>query len=203
VARNPNTFVPHRPYRTSIWTALVLLQALLAAFAIFALFLGHEHAWADRILAHVPMPGPATSLAADPSLAAQMRLIGRTAWYTRLADRTPVLVAEADVANDSLMPVNKIIVAAEAKVGGETKAKAIARCGKAVSNKLLGRMPREELATLLDLDPPAAPPLLPGETRRCQVAFAGMAPGAEEVVVRIVSVEPLPGHPRPHLRPGA
>jgi hypothetical protein len=202
MAGRSRTVVPEEPRRTSIWTALVLLTSLITTFAIVALFMAHNHAWTERLLARLPVPGPAPSLAADPGLVSQMRIVTSQAWYTKLADQTPALVAEAVVVNDSLVPVSNVIVEATIYKGEDHVGAARVSCGKPVSNRLLGRLRREELRALSELDPPATRPLATGESLRCQVAFAGIKTGAEEVSFRIASVEPLPGHPAPLFHPG-
>lgn len=208
MARRPHTIVsvgpvvPGEPERKSIWTALVLLVSLITTFAIVALFMTSNHAWTDAVLTRLPAPGPATSLAADPELAGQMRIVTSQAWYTRLADQTPALVAETVVVNDALVPVNNVVVEASVYAGQNHLGTARVSCGKPVSQRLLGRLKRDELQALSDLSPPETRPLAAGESLRCQVAFAGIQPGAEEVTFRIASVEPLPGHQAPLFHPG-
>lgn len=202
MARRPRTVVPGEPERKSIWTALVLLVSLITTFAILALFMARDHPWTDALLARLPAPGAATSLAADPTLASQMRIVTSQAWYTKLADQTPALVAETVVINDALVPVNNVIVEASVYAGEKHLGTARVSCGKPVSPRMLGRLKRDELRALDDLRPPETRPLATGESLRCQVAFAGIESGAEEVTFRIASVEPLPGHREPLFHPG-
>jgi hypothetical protein len=202
VARRPRTVVPGEPERKSIWTALVLMVSLITTFAIVALFMARNHSWSDAMLSRLPAPGPATSLAADPALADQMRIVTSQAWYTRLADQTPALVAETVVINEALVPVGNVVVEASVYAGDDNLGTARVSCGKPVSPRLLGRLRREELRALGDLSPAEVRPLATGESLRCQVAFAGIRPGAEEVTFRIASVEPLPGHRAPLFHPG-
>jgi hypothetical protein len=115
------------------------------------------------------------------------------AWETTLADQTPVLMMEATVMNDALVPVRRVMVRAEARIDGHKVAAQTGACGKAVSSRLLRRIGRDELAALREIDPAA--PMRPGERSPCQLAFTGIAPGVKEVVLRIASVEPFPGHP--------
>jgi hypothetical protein len=175
--------------------ALALLGSLLVSFATLALFMTHNHDWTDAVMAALPLPGPSLSLAADPSLSSQVRLVDVRAWDTILGDRTPALVAEAWVTNDALVPIRRIVVEAEARREGRAQAYASTTCGAAVSHRLLKRLARDEIETLRTLEAPAA--VEPGDRLPCQIAFAGVEPGIEEVVLRIASVEPFPGH-HPH-----
>ena len=202
MARRPRTEVPEEPHRTSIWTALVLLASFVTTFAIVALFMVRTHSWAETVLTYVPVPGAATSLAADPGLISQMRIVTTQAWHTQLSDQTPALVAETVIINDALIPVNNVIVEASVYDGEDMLGTARVSCGKPVSNRLLGRLRREELRALGNLRPPTTRPLATGEKLRCQVAFAGIDANAKEVTFRIASVEPLPDHPLPLFHPG-
>jgi hypothetical protein len=193
------SFVHEENIPSSLTAPLAILGALLASFALIALFMVHDHTWTDEITAHMPWPGQGMSLAADPSLEPQMRMINARAWNTILADQTPTLMAEADIVNDALVPVERIMVRAEARTEGRTKAVATAVCGKSISTRLLGRIGRDEIETLMSLDAPLS--VEPGHTLACQVAFPGVVPGVEEVVIRIASVEPSPGHHPPVFRP--
>ena len=190
----------HEEDDPSLLTApLAILGALLGSFALIALFMVHDHTWTDEFMASLPLPGLGMSLAADPSLAPQMRMTNARAWNTILADQTPALMAEADIANDALVPVEHVVVRGEARIEGRIKAVATAVCGKAVSTRLLGRIGRDELETLMSLEAPLS--VEPGHRLACQVAFPGVMPGVEEVVLRIASVEPSPGHRPPVFRP--
>jgi hypothetical protein len=156
------SFVHEENIPSSLTAPLAILGALLASFALIALFMVHDHTWTDEITAHMPWPGQGMSLAADPSLEPQMRMIN-------------------------------------ARTEGRTKAVATAVCGKSISTRLLGRIGRDEIETLMSLDAPLS--VEPGHTLACQVAFPGVVPGVEEVVIRIASVEPSPGHHPPVFRP--
>ena len=175
--------------------ALALLGSLLVTFATLALFMTHNHAWTDSVMAALPFPGPSQSLAADPALTSQVRLVDARAWDTMLGDRTAALVAEAAVTNDSLVPIHRVVVEAQARRDGRTLAVLTASCGTSVSHRLLRRLARDELETLRALETAAA--VQPGDRLPCQVTFAGIEPGIEEVQLRIASVEPFPGH-HPH-----
>jgi hypothetical protein len=197
--RDPKTFVPEEPSASALATPLVLLAALLVSFTLVALFMTHNHAWTDSLMAKLPLPGAEASLAADPSLRSQLTLRDLRAWDATLADQTSLLLAEATVVNDALVPVRRIVVTAEARVDGRVIATQTATCGKAVSSRLLRRMGRDELSALREIDPPVA--LEPGEHLPCQLAFAGIAPGIKEVTLRVASAEPLPGHREPAFAP--
>jgi hypothetical protein len=202
VATQAKTYVPRREQRRkSIGSALVLLGALNVAFGILSVFMMRNHAWTDRFMASLPIPGTGTSMAADPSLMRQMKIGATRAWYVTLADQSSTLVAETEVANDSPLPVTKIVVEAHAYDDGVPVRTVSTMCGLSVSQRLIGRLTREDLAALLDLAPPAPLPVAPGETIRCQLAFPGLKEGAEEVAFRIASAEPFPGHPPPRLLP--
>jgi hypothetical protein len=175
---------------------------MMSAFAILALFMARNHSWTDKVMAEFPLPGPATSLAADPGLAGQIRIGKSRAWYTTLVDRTSALIAEAEVVNDAILPVTNIVVEAHAYQDGSPVRTISGMCGLPVSNRLLQRLPREELGALLDLEPPFSTPLGPGQSMDCQVAFAGLEPGADEVVFRVASAEPVPGHSKPLFHRG-
>lgn len=184
---------------SSLTAPLWILAALLLGFVLISLAMVYDHAWTDSLTSRLRLPGTGAVLAADPALAAQIRVIDARAWNTQLADQTPALVAEAVVANDALMPVRRIVLQAEARAGGLTLAVAKAACGKQVSKRLLGRIGREELETLLGLDAPAS--VAPGRRLGCQIAFAGIRPGTEEVALTVASVEPSPRHRAPSFRP--
>jgi len=202
VAAQAKTYVPPREQRRkSIGSALVLLGALNVSFGILSLFMLRNHAWTDAFMAGLPLPGTGTSMAADPSLMRQARIGATRAWYATLADQSTTLVAETEVTNDSPLPVTKIVVEAHAYDDGVPVRTVSTMCGLSVSERLIGRLTREDLAALLDLAPPSPLPVAPGETIRCQLAFPGLKEGAEEVAFRIASVEPFPGHPPPRLLP--
>ena len=82
---------------------------------------------------------------------------------------------------------------------GSTVATAFSACGKAVSSKLLSRLPAKDLAALMDLPSLSSQTLDPGASLRCQVAFPKTPPGVDEVRLRVVSAEPHPGHPPARL----
>jgi len=184
-----------------VWTALVLMTSLTAGFVIIALFMAGNHAWTDAITAALPVPGPATSLAADPGLSSQIRITRSRAWYTTLADQTPTLIAQATVVNDALLPVSNILVEGQAYRDGKAVRSALGVCGRPISNRLIRRLPRDELRALQRLQPPTPTAMVSGSSMECQLAFAGIKPGATEVSLRIASVEPLPGHRSPLFHP--
>jgi hypothetical protein len=200
MASNQRTVVPEQRERSPAWSAAILLGVLAICYGLVAVYMARNHAWADRFLQSVPIPTTAASLAADPVLAGQIRIVSSRAWYTQLADRTTTLVAEAIVVNDALVPVNKVVVEASAQADGSSGRIESAVCGGTLSRRLLGRIAVDELETLQELVP-TLDAIEPGQKLECQIAFPRMAQGAEEVVLRITWVEPLPGHPRPLVHP--
>ncbi|MFQ5351726.1 MAG: hypothetical protein ACE5D3_01480, partial [Candidatus Binatia bacterium] len=180
-------------------TAAILLASLVTTFGITTLVLVYMHPWTDALLSHIPMFGPATSLAADPSLLAQMRTSGGSAYATTINDRKHALVLAASVTNDSLVPVTNIVLGAEAWIGGRSIASATELCGKVVPARLIRRLSTEDLKVLAELPPPPSFSLLPGQSADCQVTFRRAQEEIEEVSFRIVSVEPLPGHLPPRF----
>lgn len=196
------TYVPPREQRRkSIGSALVLLGALNVAFGLLSIFMTRNHAWTDAFMARLPIPGTGTSMASDPSLMRQMKIGATRAGYAPLADQSLTLVAETEVTNDSPLPVTKIVVEAHAYDDGVPVRTVSTMCGLSVSQRLIGRLTREDLSALLDLAPPTPLPVEPGDTIGCQLAFPGLKTGAEEIAFRIASVEPFPGHPPPRLLP--
>lgn len=185
--------------RTPIWTAIVLLLGLDVAFALLTLFMAQRHAWTDGFLAAVPMPGTRTSMAADPGLMRQLRVADTELWFSDLADQSSTLVADVSVENNSSLPVTKIVLEAQAFGSGAWVRTVSALCGLAVSPRLLGRLDREELVSLLDLAPPDTRAVQPGTSVRCQLAFPTLQSGVDEVMFKIASAEPSPGHPVPRF----
>jgi hypothetical protein len=200
MAHNPKTVVPKRGERSPAWAAFILLAALIAFYGLLSVYMARNHPWTDWFLQRVPLPTTRATLASDSELVRQIRVVSSRAWYTKLADQTSTLVAEATVVNDALVPVSRVVIEALAQVEGGKQRRESAVCGGSVSRRLLGRLPVEELITLQELVPPKEA-VEPGATLDCQVAFARMPAGAEEVVLRIAWVEPLPGHPPPLFHP--
>lgn len=182
--------------RTAAWTALVLMLSLVSTFALFALYLDHDHVFADQLAASLPALGAGTSLAADPTLAAQVRVTEVSARVTKLNDRTMALVTEARVTNDALIDIQHVFMEATILADGRERS-VIARCGHAVSERLFKRMQRSEVTALMRLTPSEPAVLKSGESTKCQVAIANVKDSVEEVTVRIASAEPIPGHPAP------
>ena len=195
------TYVPPRVLRrTPLGTAIVLLLGLDVVIALFALFLAQRHDWSDRFLSRVPMPGTRTSMAADPGLMQQLRVTEVELWFSDLVDQSSTLVADVDVENPSSLPITNIVLEAQAFDSGAWVRTVSALCGLAVSPRLLGRLRREELVSLLDLSPPDPLDVPPGATVRCQIAFPGVSSGVDEVMFKVASAEPSPGHPAPLFR---
>ena len=184
-----------------LWTAVILLGSLGGAFAVLSLFLSYNHRLTDELGMRVPIPGAVTSLAADPGLAAQIRVVDSSARLLTLADQTHALVVETTVVNDALIPVSKVVMEAYAYELGVRVRSGWSRCGKRVSDRLLKRMRRAELIALAHLEPAEPEILTSGASTRCQVAIANVKPEADEAGFRIASAEPLPGHPRPRFHP--
>ncbi len=200
MAPEPRTVFPKLSERSPVWTAAIMLGALVTFYGLLAVYMARDHAWTDEMLQRIPLPSTRATLAADAGLASQLRIVSSRAWYTNLADQTRTLVAEATVVNDALVPLSKVIVDAQAQGQGTPLRTRSVVCGGAVSRRLLGRLPVEELDTLQELIPSLAA-LEPGRTIDCQVAFPDIGAGAEEVVLRIAWAEPFPGHPRPLFHP--
>jgi hypothetical protein len=176
------------------------LLGLDLAIALFALFLAQRHDWSDRFLAGVPMPGTRTSMAADPGLMQQLRVTEVDLWFSDLVDQSPTLIADVDVENPSSLPITNIVLEAQAFESGAWVRTVSALCGIAVSPRLLGRLRREELVSLLDLSPPYPDEVPPGATVRCQIAFPGLSSGVDEVMFKVASAEAFPGHSAPRFR---
>jgi hypothetical protein len=200
MTRRHDTRSSKPPYAASVWTAIVLMGFLLCAFGIVSLMLTHNHTWTDKLLSCIPAPGSRTSLAADRGLINQMHTKRASARVARLSDRQPTLVVEAQVSNDSLIPVTKIVIQATAYADGNPLSTRSSHCGRVVSERLFSRMRGEELNVLLDIETPASEATMPGDEITCQVTLSGRAATeAEEIGVRIASVEPLPGHRFPRF----
>jgi hypothetical protein len=200
MAGPPRSIVNEQPRTTRACTGVVLLASLVGVFSLLAVFLANNHAWTDALVRRLPMPG-AGSLGSDPVLAAQMRVVDPKAKVLTLADRTTAVVVEATVINDSLIPVRGVRLAAEAMREGQPVAHAAAACGKNVSERLLKRLPRDEVRTLMDLAPSSELVLASGEHARCQVAISSVRGAVDEVSYRIASVEPTDDHLPAAYRP--
>ncbi|HYC57654.1 MAG TPA: hypothetical protein VEL28_22165 [Candidatus Binatia bacterium] len=201
MARRPREIVHEENRSTPAWTGVVLLASLVGVFALLAVFLANNHAWTDALVRRLPVPGLATSLASDPVLASQMRVVDPKAKVLTLADRSTAVVVEATVINDSLIPVRGVRLAAEAMREGRSVAQAAAACGKNVSERLLKRLPRDEVRTLMDLAPSSELILASGEHTRCQVAISSIRGEVDEVSYRVASVEPTDDHLPANYRP--
>lgn len=201
MARASRTIVHDDPDPAPVWTAAVLMASTVGAFAVLAVFLAHNHAWTDALMSKLPMPGAAESLGSDPVLAAQIRLVAPAAKFVTLADRSNAIVLTAAVVNDSPVPVRTVVIEAEALREGTGVARASAACGKNVSERLIKRMSRDEVRTLMRLRPSRAMVLAPGEKTECQVAIASIRGEVEEVSYRVASVEPNDDHLSVDLRP--
>lgn len=193
-----DAILPETESRTGAGTTLVLMSSVVVVFGLLSLFLTHYHEWSDRLGLVLPWPGVATSFAADPALAAQVRVSELIVTRTKLADETQALVAEARVTNDSLIPIRNVVVEATLVKDGKEGRKASSLCGKSVSQRILGRMPRSELTALMRMQPAGTVELDTGSSTTCQVALIGTGMEMEdgdEIELRVASVEPTPGHP--------
>lgn len=202
MARPPRAIVRDEPEEASAWSAVVLMASAVAAFGLFALFLVYDHEWTDALIARLPAPGAARRLSYDAVLAGQMRVIDVEAKHLTLADRSTALVVEADVVNDASMAVRGVVLGVDGFAGDERIATGYSACGNKVSERLLKRLSRDEVAALMGLDYSEKLVLEPGERVECQVAIAPMKSAAAEISYRIASVEPA-GTPLPHPRPDA
>jgi len=200
MARDSRTIVHDDAYPTPVWTGAVLMASTVAAFAVLAVFLAHNHAWTDALMSRIPVPGAAESLGSDPVLAAQIRIVAPSAKFVILADRSNAIVVSAAIVNDSPVAVRAVVIEAEALRGGVSMARAAAACGKKVSERLIKRMSRDEVRTLMRLRPSRALVLSPGEKADCQVAIASIRGEVEEIGYRIASVEPSDDHLSADLR---
>jgi hypothetical protein len=197
MAKPKDAILPETENRTAAGTTIVLMSSVVAIFGLFSLFLTHYHEWNDRLALGVPWPGVATSFAADPGLATQVRVSEVTVKMTKLADQTQALIAQVRLTNDALIPIRNVVVEAILIQDGEDGRKASALCGKNISSRILGRMPRSELTALMRMRPRESVELETGASTTCQVALIGTEEELEEideVELRVASVEPRPGH---------
>ncbi len=185
--------------RASFAHALLLFALSLFVFVLIALFMTRNHTWTDRVMAALPLPGARTTLAADPSLVGQVRIVAPRAWTIELADRTPAVVAEARVVNDARVSIRRIVLEGALRADGRSAAVRSALCGKTLSPRLLRRLRADELGAFDRIDVPSR--LEPGRAAPCQIVFTGVASRVENVVLRIASVEPDPNHSPPAFLP--
>lgn len=202
MARTPRTIVNDDSEAAPVWTAAVLMASTVGAFAVLSVFLAHNHSWTDALMRAIPVPGAAESLGADPVLAAQIRIVDPVAKFVTLADRSNAIVVSADVVNDATVPVRQVVLEAQALHLGNGVASAVASCGKNVSERLIKRMSRDEVRTLMRLRPSRTLVLAPGEKANCQIAIASIRGEVEEVSYRVASVEPTENHPLADRPPG-
>jgi|GEM_PF-980257 len=195
MARDSRTIVNDDSDPAPVWTAAVLMASTVGAFAVLAVFLAHNHAWTDALMSRLPAPGAAESLGSDPVLAAQVRILDPIVKFVTLADRSSAVLVTAAVVNDSPLPVRTVVIEAEALRDGARVAHASAGCGKNVSERLIKRMSRDEVRTLMRLRPSRPLVLAPGQRADCQVAIAPIRGDVEEISYRVASVEPIEDHP--------
>ncbi len=196
------TIINDDPDSVSVWTGVVLMASTVSAFAVLTVFLAHNHAWTDALVSMIPVPGAAESLGSDPVLAAQIRIVAPDAKLVPLADRTNAIVVTAGIVNDSPVAVRGVVMEAEALRRGAAVTHAWAACGRNVSEKLIKRMTRDEVRTLMQLRPSRTLVLEPGDKADCQVAILSIRGEVEEVSYRIGSAEPNDARPSEDPRPG-
>lgn len=194
MARTPRAIVPEEPREASAWSAVVLMASSVGAFALVALFLVNNHEWTDALLAGLPLPTALVRPASDGILAEQLRITDVHTEHLTLSDRSVALLVEASVVNDASIPVRGIVLEVEGFRDGKHVAGAQGTCGKNVSVRLLKRLSRDEVGALMELEPPPAEVVDPGETTGCQVTLTQLRTEIEEVSYRIASVEPIAGH---------
>jgi hypothetical protein len=170
------------------------MASTVGAFALFALFLAHNHRWTDTLLSHFPTAGGAIRPANDGIVAEQLRITEVRTEHLTLADRSVALLFEASVVNDSAIPVRGIVLEVEGFRDGVKVAEAEGTCGKNVNVRLLRRMSRNEMVSLMKLDAPAAGDLASGSRTGCQVALTQLRTEVDEVSYRIASAEAIAGH---------
>lgn len=196
MATRSRTVILKRRPRTPIATAFVLLTALCSAYGLITLALSFNHALADSVLAAIPAPGPARSLASDPALLRQLRVDDAKAYFIVSSDHRRALVLETSVTNHGSVPLESVVIEARASLGNRTQAVSTTPCGRNVSPRLLRRLTTDQLLVLRDLDPGTGFLLRPQEKTRCQATFPALRRSVENVSYRVVSARPLPHHHR-------
>lgn len=174
---------------------MVLMASTVGAFALFSLFLANNHHWTDTLLARFPTAGGAIRPANDGIVAEQLRVSGIHTEHLTLADRSVALLFEADVVNDAAIPVRGIVLKVEGFREGTKVAEAEGTCGKNVSVRLLKRMSKDEVSSLMKLDAPDAGVLASGSRTGCQVTLTQLRTEVDEVSYRIASAEATADHP--------
>lgn len=195
MARPPRAIVPEAPKEASAWSAIVLMASTVGAFALFSLFLANNHHWTDRLLSRMPTMGGLTRPANDGILAEQMRVSDIHTEHLTLADRSVALLFEASVVNDAAIPVQGIVLKVEGFREGKKVAEAEGTCGKNVSVRLLKRMSRDEVGSVMALDAPESGLLESGARTGCQVTLTQLKTEVDEVSYAVASVEATPDHP--------
>lgn len=195
MARSPRAIVPEAPKEASAWSAIVLMASTVGAFALFSLFLANNHRWTDRLLSRMPTMGGLTRPANDGILAEQMRISDIHTEHLTLADRSVALLFEASVVNDAAIPVRGIELKVEGFREGKKVAEAEGTCGKNVSVRLLKRMSRDEVGSVMALDAPESGVLESGARTGCQVTLTQLKTEVDEVSYAVASVEATPDHP--------
>lgn len=196
MATRSRTVILKRRQRTPIATAFVLLTALCCVYGMITLALAFNHSLADSVLASIPAPGPARSLASDPTLLRQLSVNEAKAYFIVASDHRRALVLETSVTNNGSVALESVVIEARASLGNKTQAVSTTPCGRNVSPRLLRRLTTDQLLVLRDLDPGTGFLLHPQEKTRCQTTFPALRRSVENVSYRVVSARPLPGHHR-------
>ena len=202
MARAPRAIVRDEPKETSAWSAVVLMASAVGAFALFSLFLAFNHPWTDALIARLPAPGPALSLAHDGIVAEQLRIVDVHTGHLTLADRSTALLFEATVVNDAALPVHGIVIEVEGFRETKRIAGSASTCGKNVSERLLKRLSRDEVTALMEMETGERVVLDSGGRVGCQVVLTGLRTEVAEISYRIASAEPTADH-RPTTAPNA
>ena len=185
-----------RRQRTPIATAFVLLAALCSAYGLITLALSFNHALADSVLAAIPAPGPARSLASDPALLRQLRTDDAKAYFIVSSDHRRALVLETSVTNHGSVARESVVKEARASRGKQIQAESTSSCGRNVTPRLMRRLTTDQLLVLRNLDPGTGFLLRPQDKTRCQTTFPALRHSVENVSYRVVSARPLPRHHR-------
>ena len=188
--RAPRAIVPEEPKETSAWSAIVLMASSVFAFGLLALFLANSHRFTDRLLASFPAPGGRLRMASDGIVAEQLRVLDVHTEHMTLADRSVALLVQATIVNDAAIPVRGIVLAVDGYRDGKLIASGHGTCGKNVSDRLIKRLSRDEVAAQMELEDPASPVLASGARTGCPVALTQLRTEIEEVSYRIASAEP-------------
>lgn len=178
------------------------MASTVGAFALFSLFLANNHQWTDTLLSRFPALGGAIRPANDGILAEQLRVSDIHTEHLTLADRSVALLFEASLVNDAAVAVRGIVLKVEGFREGKKIAEAEGTCGKNVSIRLLKRMSRDEVNSVMALEAPESGVLTSGSRTGCQVTLTQLRTEVEEVTYAIASAEATNDHPDANSLPG-